>query len=78
MTSATSTVVFVVGDNVGWGNMNGCGDTAPTPRIDALAGEGARFRNYNVEAQCTPTRSAPGGLAADAGGLGGGERPGAG
>jgi arylsulfatase A-like enzyme len=37
----------------------GCyGGLAPTPRIDALAAEGLRFRNYNVESQCTPTRSA--------------------
>ena len=29
------------------------------PRLRrALAGEGVRFKNYNVEAQCTPTRSA--------------------
>ena len=31
---------------------------APTPRIDALAGEGMRLLNFNVEAQCTPSRSA--------------------
>ena len=32
---------------------------APTPRIDRLAGEGMRLLNFNVEAQCTPSRSAP-------------------
>ncbi len=31
---------------------------APTPRIDGLASEGARLLNFNVEAQCTPSRSA--------------------
>jgi arylsulfatase A-like enzyme len=31
---------------------------APTPRIDALAAEGLRLLNFNVEAQCTPSRSA--------------------
>jgi arylsulfatase A-like enzyme len=31
---------------------------APTPRIDTLAGEGMRLLNFNVEAQCTPSRSA--------------------
>jgi arylsulfatase A-like enzyme len=51
-------VVFIVGDNVGWGDISCYGGLAPTPRIDALAAEGMRFRNYNVEAQCTPTRSA--------------------
>jgi arylsulfatase len=45
-------------DNVGWGNFGVYGGTIPTPRIDKLASEGIRFNNYNVEAQCTPTRSA--------------------
>ena len=31
---------------------------APTPRIDTLASEGMRLLNFNVEAQCTPSRSA--------------------
>jgi arylsulfatase A-like enzyme len=31
---------------------------APTPRIDKLASEGTRLLNFNVEAQCTPSRSA--------------------
>src|SRR5271169_5223716 len=30
----------------------------PTPRIDQLASEGLRLLNFNVEAQCTPSRSA--------------------
>ena len=51
-------VVFIVGDDVGWGDLTCYGGVAPTPRIDALAVEGLRFKNYNVEAQCTPTRSA--------------------
>jgi arylsulfatase len=51
-------VVFILGDNVGWGDLGCYGGLAPTPRIDALAGQGLRFKNYNVEAQCTPTRSA--------------------
>ena len=33
-------------------------DRYGTPRIDQLANEGIRFNNYNVESQCTPTRSA--------------------
>ena len=51
-------VVFILGDNVGWGDLGCYGGLAPTPRIDGLAAQGLRFRNYNVEAQCTPTRSA--------------------
>jgi arylsulfatase len=34
------------------------GGLTATPRIDSLAGSGIRFNNYNVEGQCTPTRSA--------------------
>lgn len=51
-------IVFIVGDNVGWGDLGCYGGLAPTPRLDALAAQGMRFKNYNVEAQCTPTRSA--------------------
>ena len=31
---------------------------APTPRLDQLATEGMRLLNFNVEPQCTPSRSA--------------------
>jgi arylsulfatase A-like enzyme len=51
-------IIFILVDNVGWGNFGVYGGTIPTPRIDQLANEGVRFNNYNVEVQCTPTRSA--------------------
>jgi arylsulfatase A-like enzyme len=51
-------IVFILLDNVGWGNFGAYGGTIPTPRIDRMAGEGIRFKNYNVEVQCTPSRSA--------------------
>jgi arylsulfatase A-like enzyme len=51
-------IVFMLVDNVGWGSFSVYGGTVHTPRIDQLANEGIRFNNYNVEAQCTPTRSA--------------------
>jgi arylsulfatase len=51
-------IVFILVDNVGWGNFGVYGGTIPTPRIDQLANQGIRFNNYNVEAQCTPSRSA--------------------
>jgi Sulfatase len=37
-------IVFIVGDNVGWGDISCYGGLAPTPRIDALAGQGMRFK----------------------------------
>jgi arylsulfatase A-like enzyme len=51
-------IVFILCDNVGWGDFAVYGGNTPTPRIDKLAGEGIRFNNYTVEAQCTPTRTA--------------------
>jgi arylsulfatase A-like enzyme len=55
-------VVLVLMDNLGWGELGAYGGGAalgaPTPRIDKLASEGLRLTNYNVEAQCTPSRSA--------------------
>ena len=46
----------------GWGEVGCYGGGilrgAPTPRIDGLAGEGMQLLNFNVEAQCTPSRSA--------------------
>jgi arylsulfatase len=55
-------VVIVFIDNFGWGEpgFNGGGITrgAPTPRMNQLAEEGFRLTNFNVEVQCTPSRSA--------------------
>jgi len=51
-------IVFILLDNVGWGDLGVYGGETPTPRIDKMASEGIRFNNYNVEVQCTPTRSA--------------------
>jgi arylsulfatase len=55
-------IVFILMDNVGYGEPGcyGGGITrgAATPRIDLLATEGTRLLNFNVEAQCTPSRSA--------------------
>ncbi|HEY6290554.1 MAG TPA: arylsulfatase [Terriglobia bacterium] len=55
-------VVFILVDNLGYGELGVYGGGilrgAPTPRIDKLAAEGMRLLNFNVEAQCTPTRSA--------------------
>jgi arylsulfatase len=55
-------IVFILMDNLGYGEVGvyGGGITrgAPTPRVDRLAAEGTRLTNFNVEAQCTPSRSA--------------------
>lgn len=55
-------IVIVFMDNFGWGEpgFNGGGITrgAATPQMDKLADEGLRLTNFNVEVQCTPSRSA--------------------
>ncbi|MER5933489.1 arylsulfatase [Streptomyces sp. NPDC002054] len=59
MTPSTKpNVVFILMDNVGWGDLSCYGGSVSTPRIDSIARDGLRFNNYTVEAQCTPTRSA--------------------
>jgi arylsulfatase A-like enzyme len=51
-------IVYILVDNWGWGDISVQGSTVSTPRIDALAAEGLRLTNFNVQNQCTPTRSA--------------------
>ena len=55
-------IVYVFYDNFGWGELGCYGGGilrgAETPRIDGLAAEGTRLLNFNVEAMCTPSRSA--------------------
>ena len=54
-------VVVMVMDNLGWGEIGVYGGGilrgAETPRLDELAAQGMRFLNFNVETQCTPSRS---------------------
>jgi len=55
-------IVLVFLDNFGWGEpgFNGGGIIrgAATPNMDQVAAEGLRLTNFNVEVQCTPSRSA--------------------
>lgn len=60
--SSRPNIVLVLADNLGWGELGCYGGGAlrgaPTPRVDALAAQGMRFLNFNVESDCVPTRSA--------------------
>ncbi len=55
-------VVLVLMDNFGYGEIGVYGGGvlrgAPTPNIDNIAAEGYQLTNFNVEAECTPSRSA--------------------
>jgi len=59
--SSKPNIVFILTDNLGYGEVGvyGGGLTrgTPTPSIDSLAEEGMRFLNFNMETQCTPSRS---------------------
>ena len=55
-------VVLILMDNYGWGEPGCYGGGilrgAPSPNIDNLADQGMKLLNFNVEAQCTPSRAA--------------------
>jgi len=51
-------IVYILVDNWGWGDISIQGSSTPTPQIDALARQSIRFTNFNIQNQCTPTRSA--------------------
>ena len=55
-------IVLVLMDNFGYGEIGVYGGGvlrgAPTPNIDGIAAEGFQLTNFNVEAECTPSRSA--------------------
>lgn len=61
-TQVVPNIVLVLMDNLGWGELGVYGGGvirgAATPRLDSLASEGYRLLNFNVEAQCTPSRAA--------------------
>jgi arylsulfatase len=62
MNDVRPNIVLILADNLGWGELGCYGGGvlrgAPTPRIDALAAEGLRLLNFNVESDCVPTRAA--------------------
>lgn len=59
---AQPNILLIMVDNLGYGELGAYGGGilrgAETPRIDRLATEGMRLTNFNVEPQCTPSRSA--------------------
>ena len=59
--AARPNVLFILADNLSYGELGAYGGGAtrgaPTPRLDALAAEGLRLTNMNMEAQCTLSRS---------------------
>jgi arylsulfatase A-like enzyme len=46
-TATRPNIVFVLCDNVGWGDFSCYGGSTPTPRIDKLASEGIRCKQLH-------------------------------
>lgn len=50
-------ILFILTDDLGWGDIGIYGKTYETPNLDFLAREGTRFTNaYAAQTVCTPTR----------------------
>ncbi|HPE62958.1 MAG TPA: arylsulfatase, partial [Methanothrix sp.] len=50
-------VVFIVLDDVGFGQIGCFGGPIETPNIDRLAAGGLRYNNFHTTAMCSPTRA---------------------
>lgn len=50
--------VFIMADDLGYGDVGFHGGPAPTPHLDRLAAEGLELRQHYVAPVCSPTRSA--------------------
>ncbi len=51
-------IVFIVADDLGWGDVGWHDSEIKTPHLDALANRGARLEAHYVQPVCTPTRAA--------------------
>jgi arylsulfatase A-like enzyme len=49
-------IVFILADDLGYGDLGCYGGEIPTPHIDSLARDGARLNHYYTGSTCTPTR----------------------
>ena len=51
-------VVFILADDLGWGDVGWHGSEIKTPHLDKLANAGAKLEAFYVQPVCTPTRAA--------------------
>lgn len=51
-------IIYVMVDNWGFADISANGGELNTPEIDKVAADGMLLKNYNVQNQCTPSRSA--------------------
>lgn len=51
-------IVFILADDLGWGDVGWHGSEIKTPHLDKLAAAGARLEQFYVQPVCSPTRAA--------------------
>src|SRR5262245_57577656 len=51
-------VVFILADDLGWGDVGYHGSEIRTPNLDKLAAAGAKLEQFYVQPVCSPTRAA--------------------
>ncbi len=51
-------ILFILADDLGWGDVGFHGSEIKTPNIDKLAAAGARLEQFYVQPVCSPTRAA--------------------
>jgi len=56
--AARPNIVYIVADDMGWGDAGFHGSDIPTPNLDKLAAEGAKLEQFYTQPMCTPTRAA--------------------
>lgn len=57
-TAPQPNIVFIVADDLGWGDVGWHGSEIPTPHLDRLANSGAKLEAFYVQPVCSPTRAA--------------------
>ncbi|TCR65479.1 arylsulfatase [Bosea sp. BK604] len=55
---AKPNILYIVADDLGWGDVGFHGSDISTPTLDRLAREGAALDQFYVQPMCTPTRAA--------------------
>ena len=51
-------IVYILADDLGWGDVGWHGGEIATPNLDKLANSGAKLEQFYVQPVCSPTRAA--------------------
>ena len=51
-------IIYILADDLGWGDVGWHGSEIRTPNLDALAKAGSRLEQFYVQPVCSPTRAA--------------------